>query len=131
MGSNTPGVGGIGIGGDFDYLCIQDQSNVTWYAWIVLGQILAIDATTPTQLGLTPNDITPVTVPHWLKIETDDSPGVFRYVYPDDVTRTWVVDTVAPAVGTEFDVGTGLAMESIDGIIYTIKALSIQQYLIE
>ena len=114
----------------YDYFALKDQNGVIWYLWIDVAQSMGIGDTAPGDInGLDPNDLTPATIPYWLKILADDT-GVNMYLYPS-IIGTIIIDTVQPAIGTELDGGTKYQMVGRDALQYYLKLLSRQVILID
>jgi len=114
----------------YDYFALKDQDSVIWYLWIEIDQSMATDDSIPSDInGLDVNDLTPATIPYWLKILADDT-GVAMYLYPSTI-GTIMIDTAAPAIGTELDGGTKFQMSGRDAVKYYLKLLSRQVLLID
>lgn len=115
---------------DLSVLEIKDQSNVSHFWYIARGQLLVNQLTSPTVDGFRTVSVTPAIVPYWLEIEAfNDSTPMF--MYPHTTGELIIIDTSAPAIGTGFDVGTGLLMASLDTNSYFIKAHSGGFHVIE
>lgn len=65
---------------NFDYFCIKDQNDNTWYWWINRAVELDIDDTVPSVQLKAANDITPTTIPSWIEIV--NASGATRYLHP-------------------------------------------------
>ena len=113
---------------NFSYIRIQDQSNNVWYWHINIVPEVDPNPSTPVVLNKLANEITPVTVPHWLEVDNTDSPPVTRYVYPDIVGGAPLVATTAPGIGTGH--ASPLAFVSLNNQSYNIRVNLLEQVIL-
>lgn len=117
VGQTNPGL---------EYLRIKDQSDVIWYWFSGRNLDLVFFNALPTiiDFGFVGTDLTPVIIPYWLQVDATDSLATQIYIYPSDIDGTPFVDIVPPAIGTGYDIGTGLTFKALSGWKQRLSALS-------
>jgi len=122
------GVSTIVTSGSFDFIRMKDQSGVEKFWFINNGPNLESRPVVPVISGKTGNEITPATIPWALQVTAYDDASTM-FIYP--IEETFQVESIAPALGSKYNVSGGLAMVAVDGVTYNLKAHSGGYYAME
>ena len=109
-----------------EYIGIRDQSGVIWYwsAGADLGTTFDTVVPSVSSMGFVATSVTPTTIPYWLQVDAIDVPATQLYIFPSELTGDILVNTVAPPIGTGYDVGASLDLRSLSGWQHRLAALT-------